>query len=89
MHKLLCTYLNKILNVLQIHPYIFSLFLKPKFFKWACSTNPDILGHTCKNQRMATLRHGTLKHMTRTMEQPGSMARKAYTYNGGLLHGII
>jgi hypothetical protein len=29
-----------------------------------------------------------LKHMTRTMEQLGSMAPKTYTYNGGLLRGI-
>jgi len=71
-----------------MHPYIFSLFLKPKFFKWACSTSFGYFGaHMQKPKEGDTT--WELKHMTRTLEQPVSMALKTYTYNGGLLHGII
>jgi hypothetical protein len=88
MYKLLCTYLNKNIECFaNTSLYIFT-FLETKVFQMGMFHKLGYFGaHMQKPKEGDTT--WDLKHMTRTMEQPGSMAPKTYTYNGGLLRGII
>jgi hypothetical protein len=82
MYKLLCTYLNKIFSCFANTSLYIFMFLKTGVFQMGMFHELGYFGAHVQKPKEDDITWD-LKHMTRTMEQPGSMAPKTYTYNGG------